>query len=283
MLRELKKEGAWLPTYMYTDCITDSLVYNYLKAQIITVKKKNDQDTVIVNVYRPPSGVIDCFIEKVTQIVETVSDERYKDIYLLGDFNIDHHASKRTKAAKSLESTMLGFGLVQYISSPNRVTFTTKSLIDVIYIRSTKVIRPFIITTSISGHYLVGTARFLDYTSPKKTEFSGRTYQNYPFEQAKCYYAGVNRDLIYTMHDVDLVWEILFRIITNCANVLCPIKVRKSKPTRLPWLTPEVTEIIHDRDDLFLEAYANSDPSLLKEAKSLKTKAKKAVRNAQAT
>lgn len=216
------------------------------------------KNTVITNIYRPPSGNTDCFIEEVSHIIEVISGERYKDIYLLGDFNIDHHANKRSKIVKSLESVLLGFGLVQYITTPTRVTLTTKSLIDVIYIRTNKVVHPFVITTMISDHFLVGTTRFLDYTSPQKQEFTGRTYRNYSFEQAKNFYSRVNRELIYTIHDVDLAWEMLYNIIINCANALCPIRTSKIKPSRLPWLTHDVIEVIRDRDNLFLEAYAIS-------------------------
>lgn len=178
---------------------------------------------------------------------------------------------------------LLSLGLVQYIKQPTRVTIKTRSLIDVIYICSGKDLYPFVRPTSISNHYLVGIVRNLNYVSPKKIEVNGRTYRNYNRELAKDYYARVNMDLIYSMHDVDLIWETLYRIITNCANVLYPIRTLKTRPNRLPWLTAEVTEIINDRDDLFLEDYANADQDLLCEAKSLKTKASKAIRNARAT
>lgn len=160
---------------------------------------------------------------------------------------------------------------------------TSKSLIDVMYIRSSKEIYPFTKTTSISDHYLVGVIRYLNYSSPKKIEFSGRTNRNYNFNAAKDYYARVNRDEIYTLHDVDLIWEILFRIITNCANVLSPIRTFRVKPNRLPWLTTEIIEILRDRDDLFLDAYASNDLNLLQEARSLKTRASRVIRNARAT
>lgn len=234
-----------------------------------------------MNVCRPPNGNVDCFIEELAQITEILCNGRYKDIFLLWDVNIDHYATKRTKATASLEAMLLSLGLTQHIKCPTRVTIKTESLIDVVYIRTNKFIYPFTKPMFVSDHYLIGAVRYLNYTSSKKTKFTGRTYRNYNFELAKSYYARVNRDLIYTIHDLDLIWETLFRIISNCANVLCPIRTLRVKPNRLPWLITEITEIIHDRDDLFLEAYANNDMNLLAEAKSLKTKVSKAIRNAK--
>lgn len=174
------KKGGGLATYVRADCFSDPSKYAHLnkcnehiEVQIITAKKKNDRASVIINVYRPPSGNVEYFIEEITQIIEPIYSERYKDIFLLGDFNIDHGATRRTKATKSLESALLGYGLYQYINCPTRVTLSSKSLIDVIYIRTSKEVYPFTITTTISDHYLVGTTRYLNYTSPQKTEFLG--------------------------------------------------------------------------------------------------------------
>lgn len=188
--------------------------------------------------------------------------------------------ANKSKLVKQLESLLLSYGLVQYIKNPKRITMTTRTLIDVIYNCTSS----FIESTVISDHYLVGTVRLglgltLDYTPLKKLEITGRTYRNYTFDLAKAYYARVNRDWIYMCHDVDGVWELLFKIITNCANVVCPIRTMKINANRLPWLTPEVIEVIHVRDDLFLEAFASSDQSLLTQAKELKTKGLPILRN----
>lgn len=70
---------------------------------------------MILNVYRPPNGNVECFIEELTQIAESVCVEQYKDVFLLGDFNIDNYSTKRTKQPDILSRHyyVLGWSSIQ--------------------------------------------------------------------------------------------------------------------------------------------------------------------------
>lgn len=103
------KKGGGLAMFIRSECVSDPFKYDYLnrcnefiEVQVITVKKGNDRDSVIMNVYRPPSGNVDSFVEELVQITEVACNERYKDVTLLGDFNMDHLATKRTKCYLAL-------------------------------------------------------------------------------------------------------------------------------------------------------------------------------------
>lgn len=41
-------------------------------------------------------------------------------------------------------------------------------------------------------------------------------------------------------HDVTMIWEKLFKLISNCANVLCPYKNIKIRVDNPPWITQEI-------------------------------------------
>lgn len=64
---------------------------------------------------------------------------------------------------------MQTFGLSQYITVPTRKTVTTNTLLDVIYIKTDKIIHPYMMKTAVSNHYLVGCVRYLNYAKPEKT------------------------------------------------------------------------------------------------------------------
>lgn len=57
------------------------------------------------------------------------------------------------------------------------------------------------------------------------------------------------------------------------------MEIRQNNP---PWICTEITEILNDRDNAFTDAYNSKLPDDLVKAKDLRTKAKKAVRNARA-
>lgn len=79
----------------------------------------------------------------------------------------------------------------------------------------------------MSDHYLVGTSRHLNYVSDPKQEIQGRSYRNYSQACVRNYMVRIDRSPVFMTHDVDLVWDLLYSIIVNCANVVTPVKTMK--------------------------------------------------------
>lgn len=195
-----------------------------IEAMIVEVTRGNRKKTIIVNLYRPPSGNQAVFLEAIPEILQTVSRERYADIFLLGDMNLDHTPDTMSDITHQLSITLNSFGLKQHITCPTRVTGRKKTLIDVAYIRTSKNIHPYIIQISLSDHYLVGCTRYLGYSKPEMSTFTGQTYKKYSFENAKKYYNTHFSSNIHELTDVNLIWNEILKQITHCASKLCPIK-----------------------------------------------------------
>lgn len=83
------------------------------------------------------------------------------------------------------------------------------------------------------------------------------------------------------LHDFDRVWEVLYQVIVNCANVVRLFKTMRVRPNKLPWITNDILVMLRDRDDAFLDAFMNNNPEMLKTARDLKTSSKKAIRVAR--
>lgn len=143
--------------------------------QVVTVKPSNDRETIIINIYRPPAGDTGNFVEEITGIMDIVAQERYADIYILGDININHLEAANNNVAKNVINMLKAYGLTQGIEKPTRRTNQSKLLIDVIYVCSIKKITSFILPIAMSDHYLVGTSRFLNYVCEPKREIFGRS------------------------------------------------------------------------------------------------------------
>lgn len=201
---------------------------------------------------------------------------------MLGDINLDHTRRKRNDVTDGLIAEMSVNGFKQYIEEPTRRTNKTATLLDVLYVKSSKKIKPFVVHLAVSDHYMIGCYRYLNYTTPPKDTIFGRSYRNYSADLAENYYRRQRRDLVYMYNDVDQVWNILFDFIRHCANSLCPESEMHIPQNKNPWISKEIIEKLNERDSAFLKAYNSKLPADLKHAKELRTEAKRAVRNARA-
>lgn len=74
-----------------------------LEMQIFNVKKGNDKESIIVNLYRPPSGNFNAFMNHIQQVLDTSNTERYHNIYIIGDVNLDHLPPINNEQTRSFE------------------------------------------------------------------------------------------------------------------------------------------------------------------------------------
>lgn len=283
------KTGGGLATYIATSCRSDPHKYANLSCcnddvemQVISVSKGQDKGAIIINTYRPPSGNPQVFLDYISHVVGEVSMERYRDIYLVGDLNLDHTEGRSHEQTRNLISIMKMHGFSQLIKKPTRMTIHTQSLLDIIYIRSKKKTTPLILATSISDHFLVGCIRYLDYAPDPTTSFYGRTYRCYSYESALEFYETIDRTIIYQLEDVDMVWDILKGFILKCANHLCPMRKITTKVNQPGWISTYLLELINDRDTRFIEAYQTKDPATLTQARVLRTEVRRVIRNSRA-
>lgn len=237
---------------------------------------------IFVNIYRPPSGNIVIFQEHVLRILSSISSERYADLCLLGDFNLDHDPKNASDFVRNLEASINTFGLHQVIKTPTRKTLTTATIIDVTYLKTNHKFDSFVKQIAMSDHYLVGCSKCLHYPSEPTTSFLGRSYRKYNIGIARTYYTSLDKSIIYQLNDVNLVWSTLKGFITNCVKKFCPLRNIVTKLHQPPWITKDIIELVNDKDSAFSEALANKDVTTLNEAKKLRTGVKRAIRNARA-
>lgn len=167
------------------------------------------------------------------------------------------------------------------MNQPENFTATTKSTLDVMFIKTPKVIKSFVIRTALSDHYFIGTTRSLDYHKSPMKYIHGRSYRKYTYEKAQNLYGRQSRYLIYNM-DVNLAWKEILKFITNCANNLCPVNKILIRQDPSPWNTKELVEQINDRDKAFELAITTKNSRDLVTAKNLRTEVKCSLRNARA-
>ena len=90
------------------------------------------------------------FYSNFTNLLDEV-DLANSELYLLGDFNCPINSAK----GKEFIKFMSHIGLNQLIRENTRVTATSSSLIDMIFINSHRVIESGLIKLTISDHYMI--------------------------------------------------------------------------------------------------------------------------------
>lgn len=163
-----------LPGYcMYTNCrnthgggvalyISNSLNSSALKdftvmrawiesigVQAIFCGKKS----LLLCIYRPPSGNIHMFMNTLTDILSQADEQNFQAIYIFGDVNIDLLKYSDTCVTEFC-NLLYSFSLFPMTTKPTRITDTTMSLIDQIW--TTQVennVGNYIVLTDISDHY----------------------------------------------------------------------------------------------------------------------------------
>lgn len=121
-----------------------------LETQVVSIKRDNNKKAVIVNAYRPPAGNKSSFSEQLLITLTPLMNDSRADIFLLGDLNIDHSKTNRTEFTRNFINSLNTLGLSQVIKKPTRRTANTSSLLDVIYVKTTKEFLPFLFQLSLS-------------------------------------------------------------------------------------------------------------------------------------
>ena len=90
----------------------------------------NNVNTIIGVIYRAPNSGINCFLPKLTEIIEKINSEG-KKCYLLGDYNINSINSNESDIASNFADIIIYSSFLKpLITKPTRVTSNTATRID---------------------------------------------------------------------------------------------------------------------------------------------------------
>ena len=233
-----------------------TITLNYIETLFIEIVKEN-RKILIASVYKPNRSDDHLFIEKLSHLLSTNSKNNYHDIILMGDFNFDLLKYEENNITQDFLNTMNSQSLIPVISKPTRVTDSSATLIDNIFISNPINFTSGIIITDISDHFPI----FINLRSV----FS----RNIDDPNIKIEYRLINDNTMKNFHQT--VSSIDFTDIINtedCSTAisqltdlldynykLCfPIKIKtiSYKNFVKPWITKEILSIIKKRHDYYL-------------------------------
>ena len=185
-----------------------------------------------------------------------------KGIILLGDFNIDLLPDRNHPNVKSWTDVVSNFELEQIITQPTRITETTSTLIDHIYVNTNVNIKNSdVIQWSISDHFPVYAAIETDNNlknntnnkilNEKHNEISymkvkGFDNQQFSNDVAAAMQNFSNNNLNTDINDIVSQWTFLLKHVIDSH---CPrIKKRVKREKQPGWITDDLIDLMHMRD-----------------------------------
>lgn len=218
---------------------------------ILVKLKVNNETTEIGAIYRSPSQrEPQNFIDSIRDYFESRGNAQNATQILVGDFNIDLMPNSQERIKENYTTSMSAVGLTNVINKPTRVTETTKTCLDHIFINKTNNIVSYIIPTTITDHYV--TMLKLKDTNPKHIPtLRKKTYTKTNIEQFKIKIAEQNWTHILECNTIETVTKEFIETIRLKINE-CTVTKNISSNRRFikPWMTSAILNSIRKRDKM---------------------------------
>ena len=240
-----------------------------LEVLFIEVKGLKNKSTIFGCVYRPPNTNILSFNDKLNSCLCLLEKEK-KDIFLLGDYNIDllHHQSHNNTTV--FLETMFSHNMYPLISKPTRITSRSCTLIDNIFMNAVfENVETGLIYTDVSDHLpifcLVKVNRSVQQHAANNVK--KRVITDKKIHEFRKRLAETDWSAIYTNDDTNASYNHFIKtfamLYNDCFPFIKQTKV-KCKPKK-PWISIGLLTSIKKKNNLYI-AYLRkpSDKSRIK-------------------
>ena len=282
------KKGGGVCIYIKENIIfTDSDVCKFnistqdIEIQWITLRFPKMKDIIIANVYRPPQGNAKNFCKYLKNCFNNIKDLFKKEIFILGDFNIDI-LQKTKDISKDLLNMMLSFGFKQFINEPTRYG-RNNTCIDLIFTNSDHISNSGTLNLNYSDHQATFITKKKKSIKTEKESFIGRSYKNYIPEDFQNTLKNENWDDLFLINDPNLAWNFLIEKIRKCLDDMCPKKNFNINKYKEKWMNRDLMELIIDKDKAIKKAKKSGNILDFQIAKRLKNETGKLISNAKKT
>ena len=253
------KKGGGLACYIKSGVIHSTTELEHLNSstknlevQWILIDDPSMKDMVIANVYRPPDGNVKDFIKDISDKIDLLGRHRHKEIFIMGDMNID--LLTRVNDKKDLMDFAKLIGCKQYITKPTRSNKKTTTLIDLIFSNSEHITDSGVHTLNVSDHDLIYITRYKEPRVKEKASFEGRSYNKYNKDHLRVYLTNDDWGIFWNTTNPDDSWDILEGKITKFLDDCCPIKNFTFSVKKDPWISNELIRYLKEKDSLLRKA-----------------------------
>lgn len=214
----------------------------------IEVKIKHNSPLLIGYVYRNPAEHVDWY-DRFSSLMDAVLLKN-KETIIMGDFNIDLlNSNSKWDRYYSI------YNLEQLIDCPTRVTASTKTLIDHIYVNTKQNIHEVCCPSSAcSDHFPICLTWMKKNVKIPKTGHKEIHYRSFTKFDKDLFISDLlnsNLDYVYQIRDADEAVDHWTKTFISIYNKHAPVSSKRVKyVTKPPWLTKEIEKEMHYRDCL---------------------------------
>ena len=281
------KKGGGVAIYIKNNVNFSDTTYSHfntsninIESQWVLVTLPNSEPILVGNVYRPPQGSVDAFIQALDNIFNEIDATKF-EIYIIGDINIDM-SDKQNESQRKFVNFFKPLGLCQIIKSPTRFSTTKNSILDVCVTNSDFIKKSGVCDVNLSDHQMILITRKKTKFPKKKCTFTGRSYRKYNKNEFQNDIINADWTEYNNESTVEGKWNQFIQIIRNKIDSTCPVKEFKIKQQKEPWITGPLIELIKDKDYALKMAKKHNDPQLWIKAKRLRNSCTNRLRKARA-
>ena len=213
-----------------------------------------------------------------TDIVNDVSINGNRDVFLMGDFNIQYNDKTSAQYKELIQFEQLT-SLSQVIDEPTRKDNT----IDLIFTNCDNISQKAILNVYISDHDLIYCTRRKRHSTSFKTVFIGRSYRNYDRAHLQMVLSNHDWTDYMNFNDVNHCWDYILHLINSHLEEMCPIRNRIVHSRNEPWITNEYLELIFEKNRAWKKAKKSKKDEDIAHAKYLCNHTKSVIRRAKAS
>ena len=218
----------------------------------VEICKPKAKPILIGCVYRAPDVSLDGSIDELKESILGIPTNY--EILLMGDFNVDYLASNKTQQTCRQRRKLKNFAIVndleQLITIPTRVTESSKSAIDLLFVNNNhRIVSCGTIISSISDHFIIfcviksGVLKAI----PKVLNY--RCYKTYDKNAFVNDLRDVDWNQITDTSDcIDDAVDKFSNIFNTIADHHAPFKTMRVKGIQVPWLNNKLRKAMRDRD-----------------------------------
>ena len=235
--------------------LRSDLSIHQLENLCIEIRKPRSKPFLVVTWYRPPDSSVEIF-SYFESLIGKIDAENV-EFYVLGDLNCNLAAPQLDHNANLLSSIADVYSLQQLITDPTRCTESSSTLIDLVFTnRPDRIVCSGVSHIGISDHSLIYAYRKLSIDLPSRghTTVTYRKFKNFNLSNFRRDIAHQNWQIIGNYDNPNDMWEAWKKLFLRCVDKHAPLRNKRVRPCKSPWITSQLKKRLHARDILKLKA-----------------------------
>lgn len=230
----------------------------------ISLHKK---DIILLSIYRAPSGNFNVFLSQLDAILSSTFSVNY-DFILCGDFNVDYLVDSTQK--NQLNFLLNSFNLSYVVNFPTRITSSTATAIDNIFINKSKheqyTVVPIVNGLSDHDAQILNINLNFCYKTKLTTKTKIRRINKFTLGQLKSSLKTENWNILTLENDPNQQYNHFIQTILLHLETNCPVKISnipKKSDKQNAWITRGIINSCNTKRLLYLKAKNSSHPETI--------------------